>query len=383
MPILAARLISVLSLVFLAPMATSQVIGVTWPGDVVVFDPISGEGGVVGPSGFSMINSMAKDSSGRILASTKSSQPRLIEIDPQTFTGSIAYATYLNDVRGLDFAPGDDTLMYALDSSGGGTSNDLYTLDLTVPAGSSSIKTWVGSTNLSGIQALAFAPDGTLYAWSTGWGLLVLDPETAKAVNVSGANDGSSAIQSLFFDGAGELYGVHEDVYKIDRDTGARTLLSTGQFGSVRGAEFYAGLCASYNYCEGAPNSAGPGAHIQLSGSTSISANDMTLLATGGPPQRPGLFFYNASQTQLPFGDGFLCVGSGAPGTFRLNPPLVLDAAGSGSRAVDFGVAPANEGPGAIHPGSNWNFQFYYRDPAGPLGNGFNASDALNVTFCL
>ena len=37
---------------------------------------------------------------------------------------------------------------------------------------------------------------------------------------------------------------------------------------------------------------------------------------------------------------------------------------------------------GQITVGSSWNFQFWYRDPAGPGGTGFNLSDGLHAIFC-
>ena len=37
--------------------------------------------------------------------------------------------------------------------------------------------------------------------------------------------------------------------------------------------------------------------------------------------------------------------------------------------------------PRTFSPGSNWNFQFWYRDPnGGPVG--YNLTDALSITFC-
>lgn len=42
------------------------------------------------------------------------------------------------------------------------------------------------------------------------------------------------------------------------------------------------------------------------------------------------------------------------------------------------GIAAAASFPcGPIMPGEIWNFQGYYRDPAGPCGAGFNFSNSL------
>jgi hypothetical protein len=81
------------------------------------------------------------------------------------------------------------------------------------------------------------------------------------------------------------------------------------------------------------------------------------------------------SQAQTPFGDGTLCVGGSV---LRYLPPSVISPDGAAAHALDYAKFPADQ----IAPGSNWNFQFWYRDPAGPLGSGFNLSDALAVTFC-
>jgi hypothetical protein len=137
--------------------------------------------------------------------------------------------------------------------------------------------------------------------------------------------------------------------------------------------------CGATSYCSGLPNSAGAGATISSSGSTSVNANDFWLHAAGAIPGRAGIFFYGPDQASLPFGDGLRCVGGGS---FRLYPPIVVDGAGQASRQLDFTQPPASAGPGEILDGSVWNFQFWYRDPAGPGGAGFNLSDALAVVFC-
>ncbi len=133
------------------------------------------------------------------------------------------------------------------------------------------------------------------------------------------------------------------------------------------------------NYCVGEPNSVGNGASISWAGTVEMSTNLFYVTGTGAIPTQFGLFFYGPNQILVPFGDGYRCVGGGI---YRLGPAQLSDGLGSYNRRVDFTQPPASSGAGQITPGSVWNFQLWYRDPAGPLGNGFNLSDGLEVTFC-
>ena len=99
-------------------------------------------------------------------------------------------------------------------------------------------------------------------------------------------------------------------------------------------------------------------------------------------PSQFGLFYYGPQPAQVPFGDGFRCVGGGSTGTFRLNPPLMTDSFGDAIRALDMTQPPMGSGSGQVTGGSTWYFQFWYRDPQGPGGSGFNFSDGLQVDFC-
>ena len=94
------------------------------------------------------------------------------------------------------------------------------------------------------------------------------------------------------------------------------------------------------------------------------------------PPNQPGLFILGKFQTQVPFGEGWLCLTGGVQ---RLLPAVFLNAAGAGSFQVDFtdSNSPANQ----IAPGSDWQFQFWYRDPQ-IVGAGFNLSNGLSAHFC-
>lgn len=131
------------------------------------------------------------------------------------------------------------------------------------------------------------------------------------------------------------------------------------------------------NYCPTSPNSLGAGALIDASGSSSVAVNDFRLTVLGAAATQFGLFFYGPNQTQQPFGNGFRCVGGG---TFRLLPAILTDPSGAAQRTLDFTAPPASTGPGAILPGSQWNFQFWYRDPLAG-GATFNLSNALTVFF--
>jgi hypothetical protein len=133
--------------------------------------------------------------------------------------------------------------------------------------------------------------------------------------------------------------------------------------------------CSHASYCLTSPNSAGAGARIAHSGSTSETLNDTELVVTGVPPGQIGIFFYGGGQAQMPFGQGWLCIGGSIQ---RLTPPVVASAAGTGALFLDLvGTTPSNE----IDAGETWNFQFWYRDPAGG-GALFNLSDGLQITFC-
>jgi len=122
------------------------------------------------------------------------------------------------------------------------------------------------------------------------------------------------------------------------------------------------------SYCASTPNSTGQAAEIGWSGSCVAADADFTLDA-GPVPNEPFLFFFGDSQIQVPFGNGFLCVGGGIT---RLNPPAFASA-GVAIRGVDL---PAF----GITLGTSANFQCWFRDPAG--GGAFsNTSNGLAFTF--
>ncbi|MFT7667439.1 MAG: glucose/arabinose dehydrogenase [Planctomycetota bacterium] len=133
--------------------------------------------------------------------------------------------------------------------------------------------------------------------------------------------------------------------------------------------------CNSSTYCAATLNSSGTSASISSTGSTSMSANDFVLSASGVLPNKVGLFFYGSTQIQVTFGDGFRCVGGGI---WRLNPAILANASGTVQRPIDLANPPSPGGE--IAAGSTWNFQYWYRDSITP--GLFNLSNGLEASFC-
>ncbi len=139
--------------------------------------------------------------------------------------------------------------------------------------------------------------------------------------------------------------------------------------------------CQINPMCTTSPNSVGTGAQLVTVGTTSVAADDLTLMALACPTGQFGIFYYGLDQVNVPLGDGVRCIGLTPPGIFRLPP--VSTGSGSASYALDIGSPPSPSGQ--ITTGSTWLFQFWYRDPAGPGGGGgagHNLSDALEINFC-
>jgi glucose/arabinose dehydrogenase len=123
-------------------------------------------------------------------------------------------------------------------------------------------------------------------------------------------------------------------------------------------------------YCVTSPNSVGSGAAIGSTGSASIAASELNLLASHCPHHVPGFFFYGTQEVANPLGNGVRCVG----GTSVRLPVTVTDEHGFVSRPFDAAAA-------SLAAGQTRYFQYYYRDSAGG-GDLFNLSDGLSVLFC-
>lgn len=107
------------------------------------------------------------------------------------------------------------------------------------------------------------------------------------------------------------------------------------------------------------------------------SADDLTLSSSGMNLSQFGLLLAAPSLGLSPAGDGRLCIG----GRVHAYPVRQADASGQLQYGPGEIVAlAANFPPGHQPlPGETWYYQLLCRDPQGPCGVSFNATNALGV----
>jgi hypothetical protein len=210
------------------------VIGVGWSGDVYQIDLATGNSSLIGYSGYSKLNAMAKAPDGTMYAMSDSD---LLSIDPVTGLATYVATTSLNSVRGLAF-DSSGTLYAAENPIPTAIDEDiLYTIDVGTGA-----TNFIGATGFFGIQGMSFSGN-VLYAFDIGNGsgigdgLITIDPATGVSTDVNpGVNGSGSQAQCLFTDNAGNLYCAASELFSVDKATGVVTVIGGGGF-SVRGAE--------------------------------------------------------------------------------------------------------------------------------------------------
>ena len=110
----------------------------------------------------------------------------------------------------------------------------------------------------------------------------------------------------------------------------------------------------------------------------STTSDDLVLRAEQLPAGQTGLFAMAPMTTAgTLFGDGVLALGGG----FFRYPVRQVSGEGAVEEGPGIVALSAGFGSGQILAGSTWNYQFWYRDPSGPCGGGFNMSNAVSVVF--
>ncbi len=122
----------------------------------------------------------------------------------------------------------------------------------------------------------------------------------------------------------------------------------------------------------GCPNGFTQGALLGGFGSPSVGDDTLQLIARDCVRNVPGLLFSSSSVSAAsPFGNGLLC-SSGALTRF---PVVITDSTGSVIVTPELSVL---EG---LQAGDLRRYQFWFRDPFGPCGGGFNTTNAFDVQW--
>jgi hypothetical protein len=138
--------------------------------------------------------------------------------------------------------------------------------------------------------------------------------------------------------------------------------------------------CANPDKNAGCVNSTGVGATLGAAGSSSVVFDELRLEARKLQPDKSALLFMGAGVGQAPLGDGLRVVTPGTRGLHRFGV-LQSDAEGAALRTNIISHSQSFPPAGRIQAGSTWNFQVWYRDPAGPCGSGANLTNAVEVLF--
>ena len=146
------------------------------------------------------------------------------------------------------------------------------------------------------------------------------------------------------------------------------------EFKEVHSWSFGPAACGCTQYCQATTNSTGVAAGLVAGGSSSISANDLVLIASDMPAQ-PGIFIAGPSQAQIPFFNGFLCV---SPTGLQRFSSVAVPTGGAVTEAVDI----ASSVPGGLNvaAGQPYYYQRWFRDPAAGGGNA-NFSIGVEVMY--
>jgi hypothetical protein len=231
--------LAVVVLILLPSYAAGKVMGVTYSGETVGIDETTGAGSTIGATGFSYLNSLAKNQAGTLYSASGN---KLITINSVTGVGTqvatLNFGDKPSDVRGLAFSP--QNVLYAVinDYPTGGINPDyLYTVDI-----ATGVATLVGATGLNYVQSLTFSASGVLYGWDISRGLLTINTATGTATVVNPGVGALPDIQGIAFAADGTLYGAREALYTINPATSGCTLVGSGGYSDVRGIEVLAVL---------------------------------------------------------------------------------------------------------------------------------------------
>ncbi|MBX7135451.1 MAG: hypothetical protein K1X67_22515 [Fimbriimonadaceae bacterium] len=201
-----------------ASSAKTSLYGIRFTGELIRFNPDTGESVVVGPTGLAGPNALALSPTGILYAANFTLPRRFSSIDMGTGAATDIVASGFADIRDMAFV---GPTLYAI-RDGGGAANDV----LVTIAPDTGVVTTVGTMSRSGFQALC-AFGSALFAWDTSTGLHTVNLGTGATTDV-GPEAGFN-LQGLGFTSDGIMYGADTggNVRRINHVTGASSIVSS------------------------------------------------------------------------------------------------------------------------------------------------------------
>lgn len=160
-------------------------------------------------------------------------------------------------------------------------------------------------------------------------------------------------------------------------DADTQSIVEAGVDGISLGSVVCDPTAVGTNFCQANPNSTGLTGTLRGTGSASLAANDLVLMAEQLPPNQFAMLIMSTTEGSAPVGVGNLCV-VGAIGR-DLGSLMSSGASGSMTRAIDWTAIPQPTGFVAASLGETWRFQVWHRDVASGFATS-NLTEGLAVT---
>jgi hypothetical protein len=187
------------------------VLAVTYQGDLVRFNEADGTLTTIGHTGFSNLNALTRDGSGRLYAA--SADGNLIRIDPESgrgdSVGTLRLPSSSHVVRAIA-ASADGQIYFAHGSLYELSDDTLARFDLRTRSTTDvNVLRVAGEAPVYTLTGLSFATDGRLIGWDQAlFGLISIDVATAAVTRIGPRGSPGANIETLAHAEDGGLHGI-------------------------------------------------------------------------------------------------------------------------------------------------------------------------------
>lgn len=258
-----------------------DLIAVTFTGNAVTVHSRTGLGQILGTTGHTGHNSMARHGNALYTVEqvgTGPSAQRFLDVVDDVTGVATRTVAIARDLRGL--APGNSTTLLAIAENG----NNDELVRVSVATGAIAV---IGSTGFGAVQGLTVR-NGQVFAWDLVFGLIRIDPATGAGTDVDPAvGTNGAGIQFLATMSDGRVIGGQNSIFELDLATGVPTLRGSGAYNDLRGAEERFGVVYTFGV--------GCGATMNLPQGQPQGGSTIVTSSTGHGSGAPGMLFVGFS----------------------------------------------------------------------------------------